>query len=286
MTNTNIGIKISKQSIIINTVLGIGKIITGILGQSSAMIADGFHSMSDSISTIAVIIGIKISNKEADEKHPYGHERFESIFTLLLSILLTITALGVAYEGYLHIKNPVQITNIVPMIMAIISIIIKELQYQYTIHYANKIQSDLLKADAHHHRSDALSSIGALIGIILNKQGIIWADSVICFLIAICILNTAINIGINALSKITDTAIEPELAELLLNKIKTDPDVLQVDQFKTRKFGSQKYYIDTDIAVNANLSLYEAHNIADRIHNQLEKEFPNLKHIMIHINPM
>lgn len=168
----NIGIKVSKTTIIGNILLSIIKILIGFFSKSNAMVADGIHSFSDVISTIGVIIGLKLSNKPADKEHPYGHERIESLVSLLLSIMLFLVALGIGMSGASDILNKTfTIPSMLAIFAALLSILAKEWMYFYTMKYAKLIDSASLKADAWHHRSNSLSSLGALIGIIGARIG-------------------------------------------------------------------------------------------------------------------
>ena len=163
--------KVSFITITVNILLSVIKLIAGIIGHSNAMISDAIHSASDVFSTFVVLIGIKLSTKKADREHPYGHERLECVAALLLAFVLFITGLGIGYDALKNIiqgnYSHLQVPSILALGVAIISILTKEGMYWYTRYYAKKMDSSALMADAWHHRSDAFSSIGALIGILL-----------------------------------------------------------------------------------------------------------------------
>ena len=278
-------LKVSLITIIINIVLFAIKLIAGILGNSSAMISDAIHSLSDVLSTFIVIVGLKISNKESDDRHQYGHERLENVASLILAFILLITGFMIGVNGLKNVyNNTFVIPNVIALIASIISIILKEWMYWYTIIVAKKYNSDSLKADAWHHRSDALSSIGSLIGISASMLGLLFMDVVAGIIIAIIIIKIAIEIFIDSINKMIDCSCD----ESTLNKIRylvlETNGVEGIDDIKTRIFGN-KIYIDLEIIADKNITFEEAHNIAHNVHDILEEKIVDVKHCMVHINP-
>ncbi len=165
--NTKKGVRVSWITILLNFILAIFKIIAGIIGKSNAMLADGVHTVSDVLTTIVVLLGLKVSSKEADENHPYGHEKYEPVFAKILSLILVITGILIGIEGIKVLKSGnIKIPGRIALIAAFISIVVKEGMYKYTVKVAKEIKSLSMEADAWHHRSDALSSIGTFIGIL------------------------------------------------------------------------------------------------------------------------
>lgn len=288
MNNEKIAYKASLLSIIGNVFLSLFKLISGIIGHSQAMISDSIHSISDVLSTIVVIIGIKISSKESDDGHPYGHERFECVASIILSFMLFSVGIIIGYNGIINIINGnyknVSIPTLLPLSAAIISIIIKALMFIYTKRCSKIINSNALKADAYHHLSDSLSSIGSLIGILFSILGYPICDSIASIIICLFIIKVSIEIFIDTTDKMVDKSCNNELINNIKEDILSNNNVLNIDLLKTRMFAS-KIYVDIEIAVDANLSLIEAHNIAENIHDNLENKYPNLKHCMIHVNP-
>lgn len=285
MCKKDITSKIFVVTIVLNVVLSIVKAIAGIIGNSSAVISDSIHSLSDVLSTIVAMIGIKIATKSSDETHQYGHEKFECIASILLSFILFITGIGIAIKGMCDfIKADNTEPTYIALIVAILSIIIKELMYRYTIHYGNKINSIALKADACHHRSDALSSVGVVIGIITSKIGFTYGDTLASLVISIIISIEAIKIFNESIDKLVDKACDKLVVaniESIINKVE---GVINIDRLLTRQFGS-KIYIDVDIAVDRDLKLEKAHDIAEEVHRIVEHEIVECKHIMVHVNP-
>lgn len=280
--------KVSFVSILLNVILSIFKVIAGIVGKSSAMISDAVHSLSDVLSTIIVIIGIKFSNKQSDNTHQYGHERFESIATLFLSIILMITAIGIGCDGVIKviegITNDIKTPTLIALIAAITSIIIKEGMYQFTKKIAIKVNSSALLADAWHHRSDAFSSIGSLIGIVGAKLGFPILDPIMCIVICLFILKVSIEILIDSIYKLVDKSCDEKTVEKIKILINNVDDVLGLDSLQTRLFGS-KIYVDVEISADKNKSLEESHRIAHEIHDKIEENIKNVKHCMVHVNP-
>lgn len=284
----DLGMKVSKVSIIVNTLLSVLKLAAGIFAHSSAMISDAIHSFSDVGSTLIVIAGINIANKKSDKNHPYGHERFESIASMILVLALLITGLGIGYSGLATIisgkYNSLVMPGMLALIAAIISIAVKEWMFHYTIKAADQINSGALKADAWHHRSDALSSIGALIGIIGSRLGLAILDPLASIVICIFIIKAAYDIGKDAIDRIVDKACDDETVEKIRNIIMDQDGVEKIDLLKTRLFGS-KIYVDLEISVDGELKLKDAHDIAERVHDAIEYNIPEVKHCMVHVNP-
>lgn len=280
--------KVSMVSIIGNLVLSFFKGLAGILAHSSAMVSDAIHSASDVISSIIVIIGVKVSAKASDAEHPYGHERFECVAAIVLSVILLMTGLMIGKDALMNIfqsryqtmKSP----GILAIVAAVISIITKEAMYWYTRLYAKRYHSSALMADAWHHRSDALSSIGALIGIIGARMGYLLCDSLASLIICLFIVKAAYDIFKDAIDKMVDHACDQETKEALLLCAQDQKGVLGVDMLQTRQFGN-RLYVDMEINADGNLTLNESHSIAERVHNAIEEQFPSVKHIMVHVNP-
>ena len=280
--------KVPTITIIGNIVLSIIKLIAGIIAKSNAMISDAIHSASDVFSTFVVIIGIRMASKKPDKEHPYGHERFECVAAIILAGILFITGAGIGLTALKNIisgdYNSIETPGKLAMFAAIISIISKEAMYWYTRYYAKKIDSSSLMADAWHHRSDALSSIGALIGIAATRMGYKVMDSVASLIIFVFIVKAAYDIFKDAIDKMIDHSCDEETEKQLSACINRHEGVLGIDLLQTRIFGN-KIYVDVEILVDGNKSLNEAHNIAQSVHNDIEKEFPKVKHVMIHVNP-
>lgn len=286
--NAKIAIKVSKVTIIINFLLALLKFIAGIVANSSAMISDAVHSASDVFSTFVVIIGFNISEKSPDKEHPYGHERMECVASIVLAVILFITGLGIGLDGISVVfsgnQDEIAIPGILALIAAIVSIIVKEWMYWYTIFAAKKTNSGALKADAWHHRSDALSSIGALIGIGGARLGYTILEPVASIVICIFIIKAAVDIFKDSIDKMVDKACDDSIVEAMTNIVTEQEGVVSLVNLQTRMFGS-KIYVDATIAVDKNLKLIDAHDIAENVHDKIEEEFPTVKHCMVHVDP-
>ena len=288
-TNKDIAMHTSRVSIYVNVLLALGKFIAGFLAHSSAMISDAIHSASDVFSTFIVMFGITISNKQSDEDHQYGHERFESAAAIVLSVILAVTGLEIGISGISVIfggdYDSLSIPGIAALIAAIVSIIVKEVMYWYTRSAAKKIRSDVLMADAWHHRSDSLSSIGAFIGILGSRMGYPVLDSIASVFICICILKVAVDIFREAMNKMVDKACPDDVVEDIKKVILSVDGVKDVDLLRTRLFGS-KIYVDVEISADGDKSLRETHLIAENVHDKIESNFADVKHCMVHVNPL
>lgn len=284
----NIANRVSFITIVGNVLLSIIKLLAGIIAHSNAMISDAIHSASDVFSTIIVIIGIKLSARKPDKEHPYGHERMECVAAIVLSIVLFITGLGIGSTAVKNITsgsyNTLQIPGILALAAAILSIVCKEGMYWYTRYNARKIDSSALMADAWHHRSDAFSSIGALVGIAGARLGFPVMDSVASLVIFVFIIKAAYDIFKDAIDKMVDHSCDDKTEKEIRDCVMGNKDVLGIDLLQTRIFGN-KIYVDVEIRANASYTLKEAHEIAESVHNDIEKNFPKVKHIMVHVNP-
>ena len=281
-------VKISVVSIIINIVLTLFKLFAGIFSNSGAMVYDAVHSASDVFSTVIVIIGAKMAQKDSDKEHPYGHERMECVAAIILSAILFFTGLVIGYNGFLKIiegnYSQLAIPGILSLIAAVTSIIIKEAMFRVTISVAKRVNSGALKADAWHHRSDALSSVGSFVGIFAARVGFPILDSVASVIICFFIIKAAVDIFRDAISKMTDQSCDEETVKKMSEEIFAQNGVLRIDQIRTRLFGD-KIYVDIEIATNGNATLFESHEIAQRVHDCIEEKFPTVKHCMVHVNP-
>ena len=287
MEETRIIRKLSRVGIWGNVLLAGFKLAAGIIGNSSAMVSDAVHSLSDVFATFVAYLGVRLSMKPEDENHPYGHERIECVASLILGLILAVTGFGIGYTGIQKIisHEDLVIPTMLPLVAAVISIVVKEAMFWYTMFYARKLNSSAFKADAWHHRSDALSSVGSFIGIGLAMIGFPIMDPIASLVICLFILKVAYDISRDALDKMLDTSCDKDFEENLRTFIEDQPGVEHIDLLHTRQFGN-KIYIDLEIAAQRDISLVEAHEIAESVHNSVENKYPNVKHIMIHVNPV
>lgn len=279
--------KVSIITIAVNLALSLLKFIVGFVGNSQALISDAVHSASDVVSTIAVMFGVNMSAKKSDNAHPYGHERIECIFSIILSMMLFITGIGIGISAIKIIISgaDIAIPSTIALIAAAVSIAVKEWMYHYTKRTAKKINSSSLMADAWHHRSDALSSVGSLIGIGGALLGFKILEPIASIVICIFIAKAAFDIFMDAVNRLIDSACTDEELEKIRQCIIEIDGVKRIDKLMTRRFGS-KIYVDLEIAEDPDITLKAAHDIAERVHDNIEAKIENVKHCMIHINPM
>lgn len=285
---TKIVRKVSVTMLIFNFLLFLIKITAGIWGKSSALVSDAVHSLSDVFSMVIVMIGMKMSGKEADDDHQYGYERIECITAIILAALLIATGLGIGYDGLMKIVRKEYLAfaqpGIIALVVAVVSVATKEWMYRFTAKYAKQINSDALMASAWDNRSDALSSVGSFAGILGARIGFPVLDSVASVVICFLILKAAYLIASDAVNKLVDKACDSQTCERLRELILAQSGVVDIADLKTRLFGS-KMYVDIVIETDADISLKEAHSIAENVHDEVEKEFPSVKHCMVHVDP-
>ena len=285
---TNTALRISRAAILVNLALAGAKLAAGVIAHSGAMVSDAAHSASDVVSTIVVIIGMRAASKDSDREHPYGHERMECVAALLLAAALLVTGLAIGAEGVKKIlssgEQALEIPGALALGAAILSIIVKEVMYRVTVSAAKRIHSPALMADAWHHRSDALSSIGALIGIGGARLGLPVLDPIASLVICLMILKAAYDIFRDAVDKMVDRSVDSATEARLRQFVLSHSGIEGVDSIMTRKFGS-RVYVEMEVSMDGDLSLSQSHDIAEDVHAEVEMEFPDIKHIMIHVNP-
>ena len=280
--------KLSLVGIIGNVFLSAFKFIAGIMGNSSAMVSDAVHSLSDVFATFIAFLGVRFGRREADASHPYGHERIESLAAVVLGLILLVTGVGIGWVGLEKILagnyESLPIPGMIALIAAIVSIAVKEGMFWYTRHWARVIRSSAFEADAWHHRSDAMSSIGALVGVGGSMLGYPVLDPIASVVICLFILKQGISIIYDALKKMLDTSCGEQFEKEVRQLVDAENQVERIDMLRTRMFGD-KVYIDMEIAIDGSMQLTDAHAIAERVHDDIEHAFPEGKHVMIHVNP-
>ena len=279
--------RVSVVSVAGNAALSLFKLLAGVLAHSGAMISDAVHSASDVLSSFIVIVGVKLSAREADREHPYGHERFECVAAIVLAAVLAVTGLLIGWRAVQSVisgEGAKSAPGLLALVAAAVSIAVKEAMYWYTRAYAKRLRSTALMANAWHHRSDALSSVGALVGIAGARLGVGVMEPIASLVICLFILKAAYDVFRDAAGKMVDRAADAETEQRLADCVLAESEVLGIDRLQTREFGS-RIYVDVEIRADGNLTLFESHEIAERVHDRIEKEFPEVKHIMVHVNP-
>ena len=280
--------RVSLVSMVTNVILTVLKLAAGVLAHSGAMISDAVHSASDIFSGLIVMIGVRISSRAPDEKHPYGHERFECVAALLLSGILALVGGTIGLNAIRDIisgrAQEMEIPGILALAAAAVSIVTKESLFWYTRGYAKRYRSTALHAEAWHQRSDALSSIGALIGIAGARMGVPVMEPIASIIIALFILRVAVRIFRDAIDQMVDHSCNEEVESAFRATAMDQPGVKGVEMLRTRMFGN-RVYVDLEIAADPELTLAAAHEIAERVHDAIEQTYPDVKHIMVHVNP-
>ena len=274
--------RISAVSISGNILLALIKAAAGLAAGSGALLSDAVHSAADLFSSVIVIAGVRMSAKAPDREHPYGHERFECVAAIVLAVVLLVTGvfIGVEAVGKLRSGGAADAPGMLAIVVAALSIVIKEALFRYTWFHAQRHDSSSLRADAWHHRSDALGTMGVLVGVAGARMGFPMLDSVASLMICGFIIRAAYRIFCDAIRKMVDHACCAELETALMRCVQRQPDVLTVEQLLTREFGS-RIYADVEIQVDGRLSLAEGCGIAQRVHDAVETQFPQIKHITI-----
>ena len=288
---SRIAVRVSAATFIGNIILFVFKLIAGVQSKSSALISDSVHTASDVLTTLMVIIGVKISEKRADRDHQYGHERIEPVISTILATVLIIVALGIGKSGAENIINfargvPFEINiGFWTFAVTVASIVFKEIMFHYTRFAAKKISSSAMLADAWHHRSDALSSVAVLIGI----AGAKWfdfpvLDPIMSIFVCIIIIKVGVQIYIGAVNQLIDKSAGEDEVQRIIYFVSAVNGVKRIDLIRTRVH-ADRLYVDVEISVDPSLSVGEAHTIAELVHGNVEEAFPDIKHCMVHVNP-
>ena len=287
MDNQKIALKTTYLSILSNLLLALIKAAAGILGNSYALIADAIESTTDIFSSFLVFLGIKYANKPPDENHPYGHGRIEPLITFLVVGFLIISATVIAYESIHQILSPQKAPKPWTLIVLGIIIIWKEISYRIVLHKSIQTNSTSLKADAWHHRSDAITSITAFIGIsiaLIFGEGFEAADDWAALFASAFIIYNAYLIFRPALGEIMDEHVHGDLIEEIRNIAITVEGILGTEKCFVRKTG-MKYHVDLHAIVSGEISVKEGHLISHNLKDKLQEKIPSLNDVLIHIEP-
>ena len=277
---------------IINLILSVGKILAGFWGKSSAMVADGIHSLSDLITDVIVIVFFRISDAEKDDEHPYGHGKFETFSTFLISLVLFGVGLGIFYGGTSKIISVIKgdvlpQPQMIALWAALISIVCKEALFQYTKIVGKQIKSQSIIANAWHHRSDAFSSIGVAIGIagaiFLGDKWVI-LDPIACVIVSFFIMKTAIELSLPSIQELMEASLPKEIVQKIEALIMADSNIKSFHKLRTRKIG-EVFVIDVHIQLDNTISLVQAHNIAGALSQRLRENFGARTQVNIHTEP-
>jgi len=266
--------------------LGVGKILGGYIGNSTALIADGVHSLSDLVTDFIVIYAAKHSHREADEAHPYGHGRIETLATVALGLALFVVAIGIAWDAVERLFNPEALwqPGVLALVLASISIFVKEGLYHYSMTIARKYRSNMLKANAWHSRTDAISSVVVVIGVAGSMAGLEYLDAIAAVGVALMIAKISWELGWHSVRELIDTGLEPERVTAIRKTILAVDGVKTLHILRTRRMGSDAL-VDVHIQVDSELSVSEGHQISEFVRAQVIKDIDEVADVMVHIDP-
>ena len=270
----------------VDLLLGISKIFIGFIAQSQALIADGVHSLSDLVTDVAVLYAAKHSHQEADEDHPYGHGRIETVVTVGLGLALIGVAIGIMIDATHRLFNPNTLLTpgMLALVIAVISVISKEIIYQYTMAIARRYRSNMLKANAWHSRSDAISSIIVVVGIIGSMAGLTYLDAVAAIGVGIMIAKIGWELAWHSVKELIDTGLEKDRVAAIEKSILDVDGVGTLHVLRTRQVGADAL-VDVHIQVEPYISVSEAHYISETVRSKLIKEIEEVVDVMVHIDP-
>ena len=276
--------RVTVVGIVTSFILAILKLLVGTLGASAALVADGFHSLGDVVCNFMVLFAARLGNLDADHNHPYGHRRIETFATLVLSTFLLVVGVGIAFEAIMHlVRHDVEKPDFYTLSAAILSVAANEGLFRYTLKAADKINSDLLRANAWHSRFDSLSSVIVLVGIMGALAGWTFLDAIAAIAVALFIGKMGIGWGWQAILELTDAGVDPKELEEIKAAILSSPGVLHMHQLRTRKMAGE-VYLDVHILIEPHTSASEGHYFAETVRVTLTKKFANIKDVTVHVD--
>lgn len=277
--------KVTLIGAFINALLGVIKLIGGIVFHSHALVADGIHSFSDLITDVMVLFASKYGSQDADDTHPYGHQRIETAATLFLSLVLILAGAGIAWDSLDEIINKRHdMPGWLALPIAVLSILANEGLFHYTQLIGKRIHSDLIIANAWHHRSDAASSIVVLLGLIGSLAGFVSLDAIAAVVVGLMIIHMGWSYGWNSVKELVDTAVESELINSIEHIILHVHGVQKIHQLRSRMMG-RDIFIDVHILVSPHISVSEGHYIAQHVHHALMNKLEHVKDVTVHVDP-
>ncbi len=277
--------KVTIVGAIVNCILAVVKIITGLIGHSHALVVDGIHSLSDLLSDALVVWAARQGKQLPDEDHPYGHARIETAFAAVLGGVLITVGIGIIIDATDRLASgDIPVPESMTIWVALLSILSKEALYRYTLIYANRLNSSLLKVNAWHHRSDAISSIVVLIGITGSIAGLPYLDAAAAVIVSMMIAKIGWDIAKESIEELVDKGLDPEKVQSISQHISAIPGVSQMHMLRTRQMGAEAL-LDVHIEVAPNLSVSEGHRISDEVSKELTRHFPDIAQVLVHIDP-
>jgi cation diffusion facilitator family transporter len=270
----------------INFLLSVVKITAGVFGHSQALVADGIHSLSDLLSDLLVFLAGRRASQSPDHDHPYGHARYETVGTLVLGLLLIAVAVGIAWDSIERLFQPAALLEPEPLTLlaALASILVKEWLYWWTLGYAKRVKSDLLRANAWHHRTDAVSSVVVLVGIAGTMAGLVYLDAIAAVVVAMMIAKIGWELGWEAINELVDTGLESERLSAVKETIRSVGGVRDIHMLRTRRYAGQ-VSADVHVLVDPLVSVSEGHMISLLVEQRLKREIDEITDVTVHIDP-
>jgi cation diffusion facilitator family transporter len=278
--------KVTLVGAAVNIVLAALKILVGWIGSSHALVADGIHSLSDLATDAVVLLAAKHGAQEADEDHPYGHGRIETLATVVLGIVLIVVACGIGYDAIRRLFDPenLMIPTMIALWAAVISVLAKEALYHYTVIVAKKLRSNLLRANAWHHRSDAVSSVVVVAGVIGSMAGLTYLDAVASVVVAVMVAKIGWELGWHSVHELIDRGLEQDDVERIREKIMAVDGIRAMHNLRTRRMGGNAF-VDVDVLVAPSLSVSEGHRIGEEVLKRLHSEMDEVIDVTVHVDP-
>ena len=276
---------VTNLSIGANVLLSVLKVVAGLVAGSMALVADGFHSLSDMLTDFAVLLGVRLGSKAPDPEHPYGHGRAETFAAALIALILILIGAATIYYAAIDIaKARIAAPGAAVLIVAVISIIIKELIYRFTKKVAVESHSSVLYANAWHHRSDALSSVAVVIGFASLKLGFAYGDQIAAIAVGLMITLVGIRVVGDCFQELTEAAVDSETIDQIKHIIASEKRIHNFHRLRTRTVG-REVFLDLHILVGPDLTIIAAHEIAETLETTLHKQLPRPVNITVHIEP-
>ncbi len=271
---------------VVNLVLAVAKVIFGVVGGSQALIADGIHSLSDLASDAMVLVAAKYGSQEADVDHPYGHARFETVATVGLGLLLLAVAVGIMIDAGHRLFSPesLLVPGVLALVVAVFSILAKEALYHYTMVVARRLRSAMIKANAWHHRSDAISSVVVFIGIAGTMAGLPYLDAIGAIGVSLMIAKIGWDLGWGGVRELVDTGLDPEELEAISDTIRSVDGVKSHHMLRTRRMG-EDVLAEVHIVVGSKVTVSEGHQISEAVRLRLKEDHENISEVLVHIDP-
>ena len=271
---------------VVNVVLAVLKVALGVVGHSAALVADGVHSLSDLVSDVVVLYAAKLGSEHADERHPYGHGRIETVATVAVGALLIVVAAGIAYDAIQRMFHPERLLHptVLTLVVAALSVLAKEALYRYTMRAARRLRSNLLRANAWHHRSDAISSVVVIVGIAGTLAGLDYLDAVAAVVVGLMIAKAGWDLAAHSVSELVDTGLEPERLEAIRHAILEVEGVGALHMLRTRRMGAEAL-VDVHILVEPTISVSEGHQLSEKVRWHLINNVDEVSDVTVHIDP-